>query len=211
MDYVTYLVNQIMQSKYWQSTAIVITWDDYGGFYDQVPPPHVDQYGEGFRVPTLVISPWAKPHFIDNTTYEFASLIKLADALFSISPTAPRVVAANDMANSFNFSQVPLDPLIEPDDVVGPVNVTTITTTTTVTRTTTFTSGSTTTATTTATATATTTLTQGTTATVTVNSISANQTFAIIVGAVVVASAAVIAGYAWGQRRARKALLGATR
>jgi phospholipase C len=67
MDYVTYLLNQVMQSQYWQSSAIVITWDDYGGFYDHVAPPQVDQYGQGFRVPTLVISPWAKPHYVDNT------------------------------------------------------------------------------------------------------------------------------------------------
>jgi len=200
MDYVTYLVNQIMQSQYWQSTAIVITWDDYGGFYDQVPPPQVDQYGEGFRVPTLLISPWAKPHFIDNTTYEFASMIRLADTLFSIPPATQRVVAASDMMNSFNFSQAPLAPLVEPDDVVGPVNVTTITTTTTVTRTTTLTSGSTTTL----------TLTQGTTATTTVSTITTNETLAVIVGAFVVATAAIIGGYQWGQRRARKALLGAT-
>jgi len=202
MDYVTYLVNQIMQSPYWQSTAIVITWDDYGGFYDQVPPPQVDQYGEGFRVPALVISPWAKPHFIDNTTYEFASMIRLADTLFSIPPATQRVVAANDMMNSFNFSQAPLAPLIEPDDVVGPVNVTTITTTTTVTRTTTLTSGSVT--------TATTTLTQGTTTTTIVGSMTSGQALAVVVGVIVVASAAIIGGYAWGQRRARKALLGAT-
>jgi phospholipase C len=120
MDYVTYLVNQVMQSKYWQSTAIIITWDDYGGFYDHVAPPQVDQYGEGFRVPTLVISPWAKPHYIDNTTYEFASLIKLADTIFHLTPTAPRVIKANDMMNSFNFSQSPQPPLIEPTNVLGP-------------------------------------------------------------------------------------------
>ena len=203
MDYVTYLVNQIMQSKYWQSTAIVITWDDYGGFYDQVPPPHVDQYGEGFRVPTLVISPWAKPHFVDNTTYEFASMIRLADTVFSIAPTAPRVIAANDMMNSFNFSQAPLAPLIESDDVVGPVNVTTITTTSTVTHTTTLTSVATTTA----------TLTQGTTSTTTIVSGVPSQEveLAVVVAVVAAATAAIIGGYTWGQRRARKALLGANR
>jgi phospholipase C len=154
----------------------------------------VDQYGEGFRVPTLVISPWAKPHFIDNTTYEFASMIKLADTLFSISPTAPRVVAANNMMNSFNFSQAPLAPLIEPDDVVGPINVTTITTTATATRTTTITSGSTT----------TTTLTQGSTATTTVSSITTGETLAVVAGAIVVASAAVITGYEMGAEEGQK-------
>jgi phospholipase C len=127
MDYVTYLINQVMQSSAWQSTAIVVTWDDYGGFYDQVPPPQVDAYGEGFRVPTLVISPWAKLHYIDNTQYEFASLIKLADSIFAIQPVASRVVAANDMMNSFNFSQAPQPPLLESETFVGPANTTTTT------------------------------------------------------------------------------------
>ena len=128
MDYVTYLINQVMKSSYWQSTAIVLTWDDYGGFYDNVPPPVVDKYGEGFRVPTLVISPWAKPHYIDNTVYEFASLIKLADTLFAIQPTAPRVINASNMMNSFNFAQVPLAPMVESETVVGPIKTTTTTT-----------------------------------------------------------------------------------
>ena len=131
MDYVTYLINQVMQSSFWQSTAIIVTWDDYGGFYDQVPPPVVDQYGEGFRVPTLVISPWSKPHYIDNTTYEFASMIKLADSIFNIQPTAPRVESANDMLNSFNFSQTPRPPLMESETFVGPAKSNTTTTTTT--------------------------------------------------------------------------------
>jgi hypothetical protein len=121
MDYVTYLINQIMESKYWQSTAIVLTWDDYGGFYDHVLPPHVDQYGEGFRVPTLVISPWAKPHYIDHTTYEFASMIKLADRIFNIPATELRVIDANDMMNSFDFSRTPLQTLVEPTNFIGPI------------------------------------------------------------------------------------------
>ena len=54
-------LNALMQSKYWKSTAIVLTWDDFGGFYDHVPPPHVDLYGDGPRVPAIVISPYARP------------------------------------------------------------------------------------------------------------------------------------------------------
>jgi phospholipase C len=122
MDYVTYLINQVMQSSYWQSSAIILTWDDYGGFYDHVAPPQVDQYGEGFRVPTLVISPWAKPNFIDHTMYEFASLISLADSILGLPPTEPRVINANDMMNSFDFLQSPQQPLVEPVDFFGPPN-----------------------------------------------------------------------------------------
>lgn len=120
MDYVAYLVDQVMQSPAWNSTAIVITWDDYGGFYDHVPPPQVDAYGEGFRVPTLVISPWAKHNYIDHTQYEFASLLRLAEDNFNLTTLNPwgRDVTANDMMNSFNFSQTPQPPLIEPADYV---------------------------------------------------------------------------------------------
>jgi len=120
MDYVTYLVNQVMQSNYWWSTAIIITWDDYGGFYDHVPPPQVDIYGLGFRVPTLIISPYAKHHYIDHTLYEFASFIKFVDVIFGLNPIYPRVIQANNMLNAFNFSQEPLAPLILPDNFVGP-------------------------------------------------------------------------------------------
>jgi phospholipase C len=118
MDYVAYLVNEVMESPAWNSTAIIIAWDDYGGFYDHVPPPQVDQFGEGFRVPTLVISPWAKPGYIDHTPYEFASMLKLAEVNFNLPSLGTRDVTANDMMNSFNFSQTPLAPLIEPGNFV---------------------------------------------------------------------------------------------
>lgn len=128
MDYVTYLVNQVMQSKYWESTAVVVTWDDYGGFYDHVPPPQIDAYGEGFRVPTLVVSPWAKHHFVDHTEYEFASMLRLAEVNFKLPTLGVRDVNANDMMNSFDFSQTPQSPLIEQTNFVGPASVTTTST-----------------------------------------------------------------------------------
>ena len=125
MDYVSYLVNQVMLSKYWQSTAIVITWDDYGGFYDHVAPPQIDAYGEGFRVPTLVVSPWAKKHFIDRTQYEFGSLLRLAEVNFNLPTLGTRDIRSNDMMNSFDFNQAPLPPLIEAANFVGPAAVAT--------------------------------------------------------------------------------------
>ncbi len=135
MDYVTYLVNQVMQSQYWQSTAIVVTWDDYGGFYDHVTPPQIDAYGEGFRVPTLVISPWARHGFIDHTQYEFASLLRLAEDNFKLPTLGVRDVTANDMLNSFDFNQTPQQPLIEPANFVGPATMSTTTQMTTTTQT----------------------------------------------------------------------------
>jgi hypothetical protein len=121
MDYVSYLLNKVMQSPEWSSTAIVVTWDDYGGFYDHVAPPQIDTYGEGFRVPALVISPWVKPGYIDHTQYEFASLIKLAETNFNLKDLgAPRTIIANDMMNSFNFNQKPQPALIEQANFVAP-------------------------------------------------------------------------------------------
>ena len=122
MDYVSYLVNQVMQSQYWQNSAIVITWDDWGGFYDHVPPPQVDYFGLGFRVPALVISPWAKHHYIDHTQYEFSSMLRLAEDNFNLPTLGHRDVNANDMMNSFNFAQTPQCTLIEPANFVGPVS-----------------------------------------------------------------------------------------
>lgn len=119
MDYVSALVNAVMKSQYWQDTAIVITWDDYGGFYDHVAPPMVDQYGEGFRVPTLVISPWARHHFVDHTTYEFGSLLKTAETIFHVSSLTSRDANASDILNSFDFAQTPQPPLIEPGNFVA--------------------------------------------------------------------------------------------
>ncbi len=107
MDYVSYLVNEVLRSQYWQSTAIIITWDDYGGFYDHVPPPQVDAYGEGFRVPTLVISAWSKPYFIDHTFYEFASLLRMAEDIFNLPVLGTRDVNASDMMSTFDFNQYP--------------------------------------------------------------------------------------------------------
>jgi len=129
MDYVSYLVNAVMQSPYWNSTAIVLTWDDWGGFYDNVPPPQVDEFGLGFRVPTIVISPWVKPHFIDNTQYEFASMLRLAEDNFNLPTLGTRDAHVTDMMSMFDFSQAPLAPLIEPGNFFQTSNATTTTTT----------------------------------------------------------------------------------
>src|SRR5205823_2287448 len=64
MTWVKSVVNAIMGSPYWNSTAIILTWDDYGGFYDHVPPPQIDKYGLGFRMPAIIISPYAKQGYI---------------------------------------------------------------------------------------------------------------------------------------------------
>jgi len=112
-----------MNSPYWSSTAIVITWDDYGGFYDHVAPPQEDSLGEGFRVPTLVISPWAKHGYVDHTPYEFGSFLSFVETNFNVPSLGTRDsfgIGKNNMMNSFNFTQPPQPGLIEPANFVGP-------------------------------------------------------------------------------------------
>ena len=119
MNYVSYLVNQVMNSSYWQSAAIVITEDDYGGFYDHVAPPQIDSSGLGFRVPTLIISPWAKHGYIDHTQYEFSSMLALAEHTFNLPSLHTRDAISNDMNNTFDFNNPPQSTLMEPANFVA--------------------------------------------------------------------------------------------
>ncbi len=106
------VLNELMRSDYWDSTAVILTWDDFGGFYDHAEPPHVDMYGLGPRVPTIVISPWAKPGFVDKTELEFASVLRFIETVFDLPPLTARDANAADMLSAFDFSQEPLPPLI---------------------------------------------------------------------------------------------------
>ena len=105
-------INAVMQGPNWNSTAIFVTWDDFGGFYDHVPPPKVDNFGFGPRVPLLIISPYAKQGFISHTQYEFSSLLKFAESRFKLAALTARDLAANDMTDSFNFDQDPRPPFV---------------------------------------------------------------------------------------------------
>jgi phospholipase C len=104
------MINAIMNSPEWDSTAIVLTWDDFGGFYDHVAPPHVDMYGLGPRVPAIIISPWAKPGYVDGTTYEFASVLRFIETVFDVPPLTSRDADAADMLGAFDFTQTPIAP-----------------------------------------------------------------------------------------------------
>jgi len=107
-------VNAIMQGPDWPTTAIVITWDDFGGFYDHVPPPAADQFGYGPRVPLIVISPYAKEGFVSHTIYEFASVLRLIETRFNLAPLTTRDAIANSLLDLFDFSKAPAPPLIRP-------------------------------------------------------------------------------------------------
>jgi len=126
-----YFINAIMESKYWNSTVIFITFDEGGGFYDQVPPPIIPTYGIGYdkflnslgiynytilgqRIPLLIISPYAKEGWIDNYTMSGYTLLAFLDYNWHI-PFLNKIVANSDvqgLLQAFNFSQIPRKPII---------------------------------------------------------------------------------------------------
>ncbi len=125
--YVTSIINAIMRSPEWSSTAILLTWDDWGGFYDNVVPPTVDAAGYGFRVPGLVISPYARRGYIDHQRLSFDAFTKFIEDDFlggaRLNPRTdgrpdPRpgvretAAGLGNLANDFNFAQKPRPPLL---------------------------------------------------------------------------------------------------
>jgi phospholipase C len=117
-------LNAIQRSEAWPNTAVVIVWDDFGGFYDHMPPPHYDIMGLGPRTPALIISPWTKSGdnpdggAVDDTVYEFSSVLKFIEDLHGLKPMTDRDARADPLSGAFDFTQEPrLEPLImEPRD-----------------------------------------------------------------------------------------------
>ncbi len=114
-------INAVMKSEYWESTAIVVVWDDFGGFYDHVPPPHYDIMGLGPRTPALIISPWTRQGespdggYIDSTVYEFSSVLKFIEDLHELDPMTERDAQADPLSGAFDFTQEPnTDKLVLP-------------------------------------------------------------------------------------------------
>lgn len=128
-SYVTGLVNAVMSGPDWKSTAIFLTWDDWGGFYDHVAPPTVDENGYGLRVPAMVISPWAKRGYVDHQTLSFDAYVKFIEDRFlrgqrldpatdgrpdprpEVREEAPQL---GDLLADFDFGQRPQRPLLLP-------------------------------------------------------------------------------------------------
>jgi len=106
-------INAIMQGPktQWSSTVIFLTWDDWGGFYDHVPPPYRDQFGLGIRVPFIIISPFAK-HGLYHTEIEFSSVLRYMEETFSLPNLGGADTVANDLQDAFNYKQTPRPPLV---------------------------------------------------------------------------------------------------
>jgi phospholipase C len=136
--YVTKMINAVMRSPYWGTTAIFLTWDDWGGFYDHVQPPRVDENGYGLRVPGLLISPWAKGGTIDSQTLSFDAYLKFIEDLYmggarldpatdgrpDSRPTVREdVKILGDLRKEFDFHQDPIPPMIlDPTPKPGPAS-----------------------------------------------------------------------------------------
>jgi phospholipase C len=127
MRHVTSIINSAMRGPDWDSTAIFLTWDDWGGFYDHVRPIRIDRNGYGIRVPGLLISPWARAGTIDHQTLSFDAYLKLIEDLFlggqRLDPKTdgrpdPRPTvrenaqALGNLLREFSFTQNPLPPLV---------------------------------------------------------------------------------------------------
>jgi phospholipase C len=104
-QHVADLVGAVRSSRYWKDTAIVITYDEHGGRWDHVAPPRIDRWGPGTRVPAIVVSPYARKHFVDHTPYETVSILRFIEKRWNLSPLSPRDAAAGDLTNAFDFSQ----------------------------------------------------------------------------------------------------------
>lgn len=113
-SWVASIVNAIGNSAYWGNTAILITWDDWGGWYDHVPPTVIHDgvswgsgYVYGFRVPLIVVSPYARPGYISHVTHDFGSILKFIERTFDLTSLGYADTNADDLSDCFDFAQAP--------------------------------------------------------------------------------------------------------
>ena len=120
--WLTDIVNALMESDGWEHTALFITWDEWGGFYDHVAPPEVDDIGLGFRVPTLVISPYAKRGYVDDAEGEFSSPLKFIEDNWGLPYLTGRIERTHNFEHVFDFERNPrtdAQPLPPVEDCYG--------------------------------------------------------------------------------------------
>ncbi len=114
-SWVASIVNAIGNSPFWANTAIIITWDDWGGWYDHVAPKVIDDgvswgsgYAYGFRVPLIVVSPYARPGYISKQTHDFGSILKFIETTYGLPSLGYADAPADDLSDCFNLSQTPI-------------------------------------------------------------------------------------------------------
>jgi len=104
-SWVASVVNAIGESAYWNDTAIFVTWDDWGGWYDHVAPPIHSSYESGFRVPLIVVSPYAKKGYVSHVTHSFGSILKFIEEAFDLPSLGYEDARSDDLADCFDFRQ----------------------------------------------------------------------------------------------------------
>jgi phospholipase C len=107
-SWVASVVNAIGSSQYWNHTAILIVWDDWGGWYDHVTPTIYNSLELGFRVPMIVVSPYAKPGYVSHVHHEFGSILKFTEETFGLPSLGTTDARADNLSDCFNFGQSPL-------------------------------------------------------------------------------------------------------
>jgi phospholipase C len=111
-NWVTDIVGEIMRGDLWEHTAIFVTWDEWGGFYDPVPPPKVDEVGLGFRVPLLTISPYTVRGIVDDEIGEFSTPLRFISDNWGLDPLTPRIRKTHNMEHLFDFANGPRSPVV---------------------------------------------------------------------------------------------------
>ena len=101
----SYLIGRVKASADWDKTAVILTYDDFGGWYDHVAPHKADRWGPGGRVPMLVISPHARKGFVDHKRYDHTSILKFIEWRYGLKPLADRDAKANNLLAAFNFGR----------------------------------------------------------------------------------------------------------
>jgi phospholipase C len=110
--FVRSIITALKRSSAWESSAFTWTYDDWGGWYDHVAPPQVDDWGYGFRAPALLVSPYAKQGYVDNTELDFTSVLKFIEENWGLDPLAVRDEQANSLDNAFDFDSPPREPIL---------------------------------------------------------------------------------------------------
>ncbi len=107
-SWVASIVNALGQSPYWGNTAVLLSWDDWGGWYDHVPPPSIaNAYEYGFRVPLIVVSPYARSAYVSHVNHDFGSILHFVETTYGLPSLGYADARADDLADCFDYTQTP--------------------------------------------------------------------------------------------------------